>query len=172
MINKLDTYRCQLFHVNVPLLDESFHVFLTEVSSFWPTVTVKYSKVEDTIGHLGDLKAVFVLLPSTDKRGAAYLGQADFRNGLPIANAGRQQDGLIDSIVPDAKRIPSGGAATAVGIKSGIAVATFGRTVQRSPKDCALWVAARQGRSYCSLNETGVTDMRTTAPDQAHKTGR
>lgn len=126
IINKPDTYLCQLsFHVNVPLLDESFHVFLTEVSSFWPAVTIKYSKVEDAIGHLGDLKAVFILLSSTNEGGAAYLGQADFRNGLSIANAGRQQDGLINSIVPDAERIPSGGAATAVGIKTGIAVATF-----------------------------------------------
>lgn len=125
-INTLDTYLCQLsFHVNVPLLDESFHVFLTEVSSFWPAMTIKHSKVEDAIGHLGDLEAVFILLAPTDEGGAAYLGQADFRNGLPIANAGRQQDGLVNSIVPNAERIPSGGAAAAVGIEPGIAVATF-----------------------------------------------
>lgn len=114
----------------MPLLDESFHVFFTEVSSFWPTVAIKHSKVEDAIGHLGDLEAVFILLPPTNEGGTAYLGQADFRNGLPVANAGRQQDGLIDSIVPDAERIPCGGAAAAVGIKSGVAVATFRRTVQ------------------------------------------
>lgn len=109
----------------MPLLDESFHVFFTEVSSFWPAVTIKYSKVEYAIRHLGDLKAVFILFPSANEGGTAYLGQTDFRNGLPIANAGRQQDGLIDSIVPDAERIPCGGAAAAVRIKSGVAVAIF-----------------------------------------------
>lgn len=112
-------------NVSGPLLDESFHVFFTEVSSFGPAVTIKYSKVEDAIRHLGDLKAVFILLPPTNEGGAAYLGQADFRDGLSIANAGRQQDGLIDSIVPDAKRIPCGRTAAAVCIKSGVAVATF-----------------------------------------------
>lgn len=172
IINKFDIYLRRLsLDVNVPLLDESFHVLFTEVSSLRPAVTVKHSKVEDAIRHFRDLKTVFILLPSTNERGAADLGQANFRNGLPIANAGWQQNGFINSIVPDAKSIPSGGAPAAVRIKSGIAVAIFRWAVQWSLRDCELWVAARQGRSYCSLNDIPVTDMWTTAPDQAHKKG-
>lgn len=87
----------------MPLLDEFFHVFFTEVSSFVTAMTIKYSKVKDAICHLGDLKSVFVLLPPTNEGSVANFGKADFRDGLSITNARRQQDGLIDSIVPDAK---------------------------------------------------------------------
>lgn len=134
-------------------------------------MAIKHSKVEDVVRHLGDLEAVFILLPSTNEGGTADLGQADLGNGLAIANAGRQQDGLVDPIVPDAERIPRGGTAAAVGIKPSVAVATLRRTVDCSPKNCPAWVAAGQERSDGCLSQTSGTDMRTTAPEQVHQSG-
>lgn len=123
-----------------PLLDELLHVFLAVVSRLGPAVPVEHSKVEDVVGHLGDLEAVLVLLALADERGAAHLGQADFGDGLAIADAGGQQDGLVDAIVPDAERVPGGGAAAAVRIKASVAGPLSRRAVQVSPTDGELEV--------------------------------
>lgn len=57
----------------ISLLDEFLHVFFTKVSSFWPAMPIKHSKVEDVVSHLGDLEAVFILFTLTNERGTAYL---------------------------------------------------------------------------------------------------
>lgn len=152
----------ELWYCLISLLDEFFHVFFTEVGCFWPTMTIENSKVQDVVGHLWDLKAVFILLALTNERSTAYFWQADLWNGLAVANAGRQQDGLVNAIVPDAKRIPSGGTAAAVCIKACAAVPFLRGGVKWSPEARELEVVVLLKWSYYIL-------QRNTAPSEAHK---
>lgn len=128
-------------------------------------MAVEHGKVQDVVGHLRDLKAVFVLLALTDEGRAAYSRQADLWNGLAVANAGRQQDGLVDAIVPDAKRVPSGGAAAAVRIKARAAVPWLRGSVKRSPE-------ARELEVVVLLKGSDYFLQKNTAPSEAHKTCR
>lgn len=109
------------------LLDVRLHVLMAEISRLWSAVAVEYSKVEDGAVHLADLKAVLVLLALADVGGTAHFGQAHHGDGLPIANAGGQQNGLVDAIVPNAEGIPGGGAAAAVWVEAGAAEHSGGR---------------------------------------------
>lgn len=135
----------------MPLLDEPFHVFFTEVSCFWPTMAIKHSKVHDIVSHLWHLKAVFILFSLTNEGSTAYIWQADLWNGLAIADAGRQQDGLVNAIVPDAEWIPSSRMATAVWIKARVAVPFFRGGIKWSPETCELEVAVLLKQSYYFL---------------------
>lgn len=128
-------------------------------------MAIENGKVQDVVGHLRDLKAVFILLALANEGSTAYFGQADLWNRLAVANAGRQQDGLVDAIVPDTKRIPSGGAAAAVRIKACAAVPFFRGSVKRSPEACELEVVVLLKRSNYFLQKN-------TAPSKAHKTCR
>lgn len=84
-------------------------------------MAVEHGKVEDIVCHLGDLEAVLVLPPVADERGAAHLGQADLGDGLAVLDGGRQVDGLVNAVVPDAERVPGGGLATAVRVEARVA---------------------------------------------------
>lgn len=105
------------------LLDKILQVSMTEIRRFRSAVPVKHGKVDDVVGHLGEMEAVLVLLALPNERGAAHIGKADLGNGLAVADAGRQQDGLVDAIVPDAKRVPGGGFPAAVGVETCAAAA-------------------------------------------------
>ena len=108
------------------LLDVLLHVFVTEVGRLRPAVAVKHGKVNDVVGHLGKLEAVLVLLALADEGGCAHLGQADLGDDLAVADAGGQQDRLVNTVVPDAKGVPGGGAAAAVRVEAGVAGAPAG----------------------------------------------
>lgn len=137
-------------------------------------MSIKHGKIQDSVSHLGDLEAVLILLALPNERGTAYLRQANFGNELAIANAGREQDGLINTIVPNAKGVPSCGAATAVRIKTRVAVPLSRGDVKLSPEDCGLEVAVllEWGWELGCLKKTTASHIWTTAPYQAHKTGR
>lgn len=108
------------------------HVFMAKISCLRTTVTIEHSKVQDVVSHLGHLIPVLVLFAQADLRGVAHLGQADFGDGFAVTNAGWQQDGLVDTIVPNAERVPGGGASAAVRVKAGITGAGTRRAVQRA----------------------------------------
>lgn len=97
------------------------HVFMAKISSLRTTVAIEHSEVQDFVCHLGHLITVLILFALANLRGVAHLGQADFGDGFAITNAGWQQNGLVDAIVPNAERVPGGGATTAVRVKAGIA---------------------------------------------------
>lgn len=99
-------------------LDKSLHVLMAEVRYRHPTVPIVNGKIQDLIGQLGVIKAVFVFLPLPNVAGAAHLGQADLGDGLPIFYAWREEDGLIDAVVPDPKGVPRGRAAAAVQVEA------------------------------------------------------
>lgn len=97
------------------------HVLMAKVGSLSTAVAIEHSEVKDVVGHLRHLMSVLVLFALADLRGVAHLGQADFGDGFAVADAGWQHNGLVNAIVPNAERVPGGGASTAVRVKAGIA---------------------------------------------------
>lgn len=79
------------------------HVLMAKVSSLSTAVAIEHSEVKDVIGHLQHLITVFVLFALADLRDVAHIGQTDFGDGFAVADAGRQQNRLIDAIVPNAE---------------------------------------------------------------------
>ena len=123
----IDRFSSRFFRFSpASLLDVLLHVFVTEVGRLRPAVAIKHGKVNYVVGHLGKLEAVLVLLALADEGGRAHLGQADFGDDLAVADAGGQQDGLVDAVVPDAEGVPGGGGAAAVRVEAGVAGAPAG----------------------------------------------
>lgn len=113
------------------LLYMLLHVLMAKVCSLSTTMAIEHSEVKDVVGHFRHLITVLVLFALADLRGEAHLGQADFGDGFAIADAGWQQNGLVDAIVPNAERVPGGGASAAIRVKAWIAGSGAWRAVQR-----------------------------------------
>lgn len=92
-----------------------------KVSSLSTAVAIEHREIKDVIGHLRHLITVLVLFALADLRNVAHFEQADFGDEFAVADAGWQQNRLVDAIVPNAKRVPGGGASTAVRVKARIA---------------------------------------------------
>lgn len=80
---------------------------------------VVHGEVQDILRQLRVIEPVLVLLPLPDVAGAAHPAQAHLGDGLPVLDAGREQNGLIDAVVPDAEGVPCGGPPAAVGAEAG-----------------------------------------------------
>lgn len=52
------------------------------------------------------LETVLVVTSAADVGGTTHLGHADMRDRGSVADAGRQQDGLLYPVIPDPKGIP------------------------------------------------------------------
>lgn len=102
------------------------HVLVAEVSCCHPTVPVKNGKIQDILGQLGAIKTVLVFLPFPNMGGTAHVRQTDLRNQLPILDAGREQDGFLQAVVPNPKGIPGGRATAPVQIETRSPVAVGG----------------------------------------------
>jgi len=84
------------------------HVFVTEIGGVWSSVPVKHSEVQYVMRELAHLETVLVFPPAADVGGAAHVGEADVWDGGPVADAGRQLDGLLYPVIPNPKGIPRG----------------------------------------------------------------
>lgn len=95
-------------------------------------MAIEHSEVNYVTGQLRHLIAVLVFFALADLWGVAHLGQADFGDGFAVADAGRQENRLVDTIVPNAERVPGCGASAAVRVEAWIAELGAWRAVQRS----------------------------------------
>ncbi|KAG8134390.1 hypothetical protein E2320_007506 [Naja naja] len=91
---------------------------INEISCRHPAMPIENGKIQDLLRQLAVIETVLVLLPFPNVGGVAHVRQADLGNQLPIFDAGREQDGLVQAVVPNPKGIPSGGAAAPIQIKT------------------------------------------------------
>lgn len=84
------------------------HMSVAEICSRRSPVPIVHCKVQDVLCQLGEAQAILVLLAFADVGSTAHLLQADFGDGLAVLNAGRQQNRLVNAVIPDPKIVPGG----------------------------------------------------------------
>lgn len=152
--------------------DVHLHVLVAEICRLRPAVAVEDGEVQDAVGQLGGLPAVLVLLAQAYQGGGAHIGQAHLGNRLPVSDAGRKQDGLIDAVVPDAKGIPGGRPAASVRVKPRVAGQYRSRSMEGAPcflqgRNSAVGLQPHSGphgpnqahESYCRHHSTRVKQV-------------
>lgn len=110
-----------------------------------------HCEVQDILRQLSVIEPVLVFLSLPDVAGAAHVAQAHFWDGLPVLDAGWEENGLIDAIVPDAEGVPCGRAAAPVGVEAGGAALAGGDGAGDGAGGCgALLVLQEAGREHGS----------------------
>lgn len=87
---------------------------------------IVHGEVQHILCQLSVIEAVLVLLPLPDVAGAAHVVEAHLWDGLAVLDAGREEDGLVDAVVPDAEGVPCGGPAAPLGVEAGGAALAAG----------------------------------------------